>query len=124
LGWLEKVATDIGAVAEHADAVAAEAGGIDVAVNAVSVLVQNREPSFVTRRRRHATPPDRRRGAWPSGRVVEYAFQPIETSVLQRLDRADAAPSDPGNVEDREVGDEAQQHDRALVIRQGVERAL
>ena len=55
---LEKVATDIGdaaavaevnalderAVAEHADAVAADAGGIDIALNAVSFVVQITAP--------------------------------------------------------------------------------
>ena len=55
---LEKVANDIGnaagvaevdalderAVAEHADAVAADVGGIDIALNAVSSLVQNTAP--------------------------------------------------------------------------------
>jgi 3-oxoacyl-[acyl-carrier protein] reductase len=43
-GVAEVDALDERAVAEHADAVAADAGGIDIALNAVSFLVQNTAP--------------------------------------------------------------------------------
>jgi 3-oxoacyl-[acyl-carrier protein] reductase len=43
-GVAEVDALDERAVAEHTDAVAAEAGGIDIALNAVSVVVENTAP--------------------------------------------------------------------------------
>ena len=44
VGVAEVDALDERAVAEHADAVAAEAGGIDIALNAVSFVVENTAP--------------------------------------------------------------------------------
>jgi hypothetical protein len=54
----------------------------------------------------------------------EGVLERREPSVLQRLDRADSSMRDAGDVVERQIGDESQEDDGALILGEGVDRGL